>query len=76
MARQKHAKRSLFDALGSALRRARTSLYQPFAEPPPAAASMAAPAQRSAKVIPFPAAPPHPAPAPAKPRVYSTSFHG
>ena len=34
MARQKHAQQSLFEALAQFFRRARTSLYQPFAEPP------------------------------------------
>ena len=81
MARQKHGKQSLYKALASVLRRARTSLYQPFADAPlpaialahPAPAQVAAPGPRTAKIIPFPSARPsaRKTPAAAGPRILS-----
>ena len=81
MARQEHAKQSLFEALASVLRRARTSLYQPFAEPflpaialaQPVPAQVAAPGPRTAKIIPFPSA--RKTPAAAGPRILYPSFN-
>ena len=64
MARQNPTKQSLFQALTSTFRRARTSLYQPFAESQPSDPLAGIPNPRMAKVLPFRIPPPPPASAP------------
>jgi hypothetical protein len=80
MTRQKHTKKSLIDALTSFFRRARTSLYQPFAahsEPPAPIAPVAAPTpitlRPTAKIIPFPPASHPTTPTPAMPHPAATT---
>jgi hypothetical protein len=64
MTRQKTTKRSLFQALTSTFRRARTSLYEPFTDPQSSDPLAGVPGPRMAKVLPFRVSPPPSAPAP------------
>jgi hypothetical protein len=64
MATQTPTKQSLFQALTSTFRRARTSLYQPFTGPQPAAEPIPIPGPPMAKILPFRIPPPLPEPIP------------